>query len=107
MKLVFDAAEGIGPWARDALAHARLACALVKKNVEALRNVDAQWPAQWPVLVVVPLHEADTEASRGHQMDQGPLVLGQIPHPVLHPAARRPARVETNHHRPTAWRRPA
>ena len=41
MKLVLDAAEGIGPWARDALAHAGLACALVKENVEALRSVDA------------------------------------------------------------------
>jgi hypothetical protein len=36
MKLVLDAAEGIGPWARDALAHAGLACALIKENVEAL-----------------------------------------------------------------------
>jgi hypothetical protein len=40
MKLVLDAAEGIGPWARDALAHAGLTCALVKENVEALRSVD-------------------------------------------------------------------
>jgi hypothetical protein len=39
--LVLDAAEGIGPWARDALAQAGLACALVKENVEALRSVDA------------------------------------------------------------------
>jgi hypothetical protein len=45
MKLVLDAAEGIGRWARDALAHAGLACALVKENVEALRSVNAQWPA--------------------------------------------------------------
>ena len=51
--LVLDAAEGIGPWARDALSHAGLACALVKEDVEALRSVDAQWPA----LVVVPLDE--------------------------------------------------
>ncbi|HWD47444.1 MAG TPA: hypothetical protein VHM23_27670, partial [Actinomycetota bacterium] len=66
--LVLDAAEGIGPWARDALAQAGLACALVKENVEALRSVDAQWPA----LVVVPIDEIRTWAPVLTRLAEGP-----------------------------------
>ena len=77
--LVLDAAEGIGPWARDALAHAGLACALVKENVEALRSVDAQWPA----LVVVPLDEVQRWSSVLSRLGEGPTSV-----PVLGMASR-------------------
>ena len=77
--LVLDAAEGIGPWARDALAHAGLACALVKENVEALRSVDAQWPA----LVVVPLDEVERWAPVLGRLGEGPTTV-----PVLGMASR-------------------
>ena len=77
--LVLDAAEGIGPWARDALAHAGLACALVKENVEALRSVDAQWPA----LVVVPLDEVERWAPVLGRLSEGPTTV-----PVLGMASR-------------------
>jgi response regulator RpfG family c-di-GMP phosphodiesterase len=77
--LVLDAAEGIGPWARDALAHAGLACALVKENVEALRSVDAQWPA----LVVVPLDEVERWAPVLGRLSDGPTTV-----PVLGMASR-------------------
>ena len=69
--LVLDAAEGIGPWARDALAHAGLACALVKENLEALRSVDAQWPA----LVVVPLDEVERWAPVLGRLSDGPTTV--------------------------------
>ncbi|MFL5881970.1 MAG: hypothetical protein ACJ782_18235, partial [Actinomycetota bacterium] len=77
--LVLDAAEGIGPWARDALAHAGLACALVKENLEALRSVDAQWPA----LVVVPLDEVERWAPVLGRLGDGPTTV-----PVLGMASR-------------------
>ena len=77
--LVLDAAEGIGPWARDALAHAGLACALVKENFEALRSVDAQWPA----LVVVPLDEVERWAPVLGRLGDGPTTV-----PVLGMASR-------------------
>jgi response regulator RpfG family c-di-GMP phosphodiesterase len=77
--LVLDAAEGIGPWARDALAHAGLACALVKENLEALRSVDAQWPA----LVVVPLDEVEGWAPVLGRLGEGPTTV-----PVLGVASR-------------------
>jgi response regulator RpfG family c-di-GMP phosphodiesterase len=77
--LVLDAAEGIGPWARDALAQAGLACALVKENVEALRSVDAQWPA----LVVVPLDEVERWAPVLGRLGDGPTTV-----PVLAMASR-------------------
>jgi response regulator RpfG family c-di-GMP phosphodiesterase len=77
--LVLDAAEGIGPWARDALAHAGLACALVKENIEALRSVDAQWPA----LVVVPLDEVERWAPVLGRLSDGPTTV-----PVLGMASR-------------------
>jgi response regulator RpfG family c-di-GMP phosphodiesterase len=77
--LVLDATEGIGPWARDALAHAGLACALVKENVEALRSVDAQWPA----LVVVPLDEVERWAPVLGRLSEGPTTV-----PVLGMASR-------------------
>jgi response regulator RpfG family c-di-GMP phosphodiesterase len=77
--LVLDAAEGIGPWARDALAHAGLACALVKENIEALRSVDAQWPA----LVVVPLDEVERWAPVLGRLGDGPTTV-----PVLGVASR-------------------
>ncbi|HET6667869.1 MAG TPA: hypothetical protein VFG98_11380, partial [Intrasporangium sp.] len=77
--LVLDAAEGIGPWARDALAHAGLACALVKENIEALRSVDAQWPA----LVVVPLDEVERWAPVLGRLGDGPTTV-----PVLGMASR-------------------
>jgi response regulator RpfG family c-di-GMP phosphodiesterase len=77
--LVLDAAEGIGPWARDALAHAGLACALVKENLEALRSVDAQWPA----LVVVPLDEVELWAPVLGRLGDGPTTV-----PVLGLASR-------------------
>jgi response regulator RpfG family c-di-GMP phosphodiesterase len=77
--LVLDAAEGIGPWARDALAHAGLAVALVKENLEALRSVDAQWPA----LVVVPLDEVDRWAPVLGRLSEGPTTV-----PVLGMASR-------------------
>jgi response regulator RpfG family c-di-GMP phosphodiesterase len=77
--LVLDAAEGIGPWARDALAQAGLACAVVKENVEALRSVDAQWPA----LVVVPLDEVERWAPVLGRLGDGPTTV-----PVLGMASR-------------------
>jgi len=77
--LVLDATEGIGPWARDALAHAGLACALVKENLEALRSVDAQWPA----LVVVPLGEVERWAPVLGRLSDGPTAV-----PVLGMASR-------------------
>ena len=77
--LVLDAAEGIGPWARDALAHAGLACALVKEDVEALRSVDAQWPA----LVVVPLNEVQRWSPVLERLGEGPTTV-----PVLGVATR-------------------
>jgi response regulator RpfG family c-di-GMP phosphodiesterase len=77
--LVLDAAEGIGPWARDALAHAGLACALVKENVEAQRSVDAQWPA----LVVVRLDEVRRWAPVLGRLGEGPTTV-----PVLGVASR-------------------
>jgi response regulator RpfG family c-di-GMP phosphodiesterase len=77
--LVLDAAEGIGPWARDALANAGLACALVKENVEALRSVDAQWPA----LVVVPLDEVERWSPVLGRLGDGPTTV-----PVLGMASR-------------------
>jgi response regulator RpfG family c-di-GMP phosphodiesterase len=77
--LVLDAAEGIGPWARDALAHAGLACALVKEDVEALRSVDAQWPA----LVVVPLDEVPRWSPVLERLAEGPTTV-----PVLGVASR-------------------
>jgi response regulator RpfG family c-di-GMP phosphodiesterase len=77
--LVLDAAEGIGPWARDALAHAGLACALVKENLEALRSVDAQWPA----MVVVPLDEVERWAPLLGRLSEGPTTV-----PVLGMASR-------------------
>jgi response regulator RpfG family c-di-GMP phosphodiesterase len=77
--LVLDAAEGIGPWARDALAHAGLACALVKEDIEALRSVDAQWPA----LVVVPLDEVQRWSPVLERLAEGPTTV-----PVLGMASR-------------------
>jgi response regulator RpfG family c-di-GMP phosphodiesterase len=77
--LVLDAAEGIGPWARDALAHAGLACALVKEDVEARRSVDAQWPA----LVVVPLDEVQRWSPVLERLAEGPTTV-----PVLGVASR-------------------
>jgi response regulator RpfG family c-di-GMP phosphodiesterase len=77
--LVLDAAEGIGPWARDALAHAGLACALVKEDVEALRSVDAQRPA----LVVVPLDEVPRWSPVLERLAAGPTTV-----PVLGVASR-------------------
>jgi response regulator RpfG family c-di-GMP phosphodiesterase len=77
--LVLDATEGIGPWARDALAQAGLACALVKENLEALRSVDAQWPA----LVVVPLDEVERWAPVLDRLSEGPTTV-----PVLGMASR-------------------
>jgi response regulator RpfG family c-di-GMP phosphodiesterase len=77
--LVLDAAEGIGPWARDALAHAGLACALVKENLEALRSVDAQWPA----LVIVPLDEVERWTPVLGRLSEGPTTV-----PVLGMASR-------------------
>jgi response regulator RpfG family c-di-GMP phosphodiesterase len=77
--LVLDAAEGIGPWARDALAQAGLACAVVKENHEALRSVDAQWPA----LVVVPLDEVERWAPVLGRLGDGPTTV-----PVLGMASR-------------------
>jgi response regulator RpfG family c-di-GMP phosphodiesterase len=77
--LVLDAAEGIGPWARDALAHAGLACALVKEDVEALRSVDTQWPA----LVVVPLDEVQRWSPVLERLAEGPTTV-----PVLGVASR-------------------
>jgi response regulator RpfG family c-di-GMP phosphodiesterase len=77
--LVLDAAEGIGPWARDALAHAGLACALVKEDVEARRSVDAQWPA----LVMVPLDEVQRWERVLSRLSEGPTTV-----PVLGVASR-------------------
>jgi response regulator RpfG family c-di-GMP phosphodiesterase len=77
--LVLDAAEGIGPWARDALAHAGLACALVKEDLEALRSIDAQWPA----LVVVPLDEVERWEPVLGRLGEGPTTV-----PVLGMASR-------------------
>ena len=66
--LVLDAAQGIGPWARDALGHGGLASALVKEQLEAQRSIDAQWPA----LVVVPLDEVQRWASVLGRLGEGP-----------------------------------
>ena len=77
--LVLDAAKGIGPWARDALHDAGLACALVKEEIEAQRSVDAQWPA----LVVVPIDEIRGWASVLGRLGEGPTSV-----PVLGVASR-------------------
>ena len=77
--LVLDAAKGIGPWARDALHDAGLACALVKEEIEARRSVDAQWPA----LVVVPIDEIRTWAPVLTRLAEGPTSV-----PVLGVASR-------------------
>jgi response regulator RpfG family c-di-GMP phosphodiesterase len=66
--LVLDAAQGIGPWARDALGQGGLACAMVKEELEAQRSIDAQWPA----LVVVPLDEVQRWASVLGRLGEGP-----------------------------------
>jgi response regulator RpfG family c-di-GMP phosphodiesterase len=77
--LVLDAAEGIGPWARDALGQGGLACALVKEELEAQRSIDAQWPA----LVIVPLDEAPRWAAVLGRLGEGPTSV-----PVLGVASR-------------------
>jgi len=77
--LVLDATKGIGPWARDALHDAGLACALVKEEIEAQRSVDAQWPA----LVVVPIEEIRTWAAVLGRLGEGPTTV-----PVLGVASR-------------------
>jgi len=77
--LVLDAAKGIGPWARDALNDAGLACALVKEEIEARRSVDAQRPA----LVVVPIDEIRTWAPVLTRLAEGPTSV-----PVLGVASR-------------------
>ncbi len=66
--LVLDATKGIGPWARDALLDAGLACALVQEDVEAYRSIDTQWPA----LVIVPLAEVDRWAGVLGRLGEGP-----------------------------------
>jgi response regulator RpfG family c-di-GMP phosphodiesterase len=77
--LVLDAVKGIGPWARDALAEAGLACAMVKEDIEAQRSVDAQWPA----LVVVPIDEVQRWAGLLGRLGDGPTTV-----PVLGIASR-------------------
>jgi HD-GYP domain-containing protein (c-di-GMP phosphodiesterase class II) len=77
--LVLDAVKGIGPWARDALNEAGLACALVKEEIEAQRSVDAQWPA----LVVVPIDEIQRWAGLLGRLGDGPTTV-----PVLGVASR-------------------
>ena len=77
--LVLDAAQGIGPWARDALGDAGLASALVTDDDEALRTLDAQRPA----LVVLPIEEVRRWAPVLARLSEGPTTV-----PVLGLASR-------------------
>jgi response regulator RpfG family c-di-GMP phosphodiesterase len=77
--LVLDAAQGIGPWARDALGDAGLASALVTDDDEALRTIDTQWPA----LVVLPIEEVRRWAPVLARLGEGPTTV-----PVLGLASR-------------------
>jgi response regulator RpfG family c-di-GMP phosphodiesterase len=77
--LVLDAAQGIGPWARDALGDGGLASALVTNDDEALRTLDAQRPA----LVVVPIEEVRRWAPVLARLSEGPTTV-----PVLGLASR-------------------
>jgi response regulator RpfG family c-di-GMP phosphodiesterase len=77
--LVLDAAQGIGPWARDALGDAGLASALVTNDDEALRTLDAQRPA----LVVLPIEEVRRWAPVLGRLSEGPTTV-----PVLGLASR-------------------
>ena len=77
--LVLDAAQGIGPWARDALGDGGLASALVTNDEEALRTLDAQRPA----LVVVPIEEVRRWAPVLARLSEGPTTV-----PVLGLASR-------------------
>jgi response regulator RpfG family c-di-GMP phosphodiesterase len=77
--LVLDAAQGIGPWARDALAEAGLTSALVSDDDEALRTVDTQRPA----MVVVPVEEVRRWSPVLARLSEGPTTV-----PVLGLASR-------------------
>jgi response regulator RpfG family c-di-GMP phosphodiesterase len=77
--LVLDAAQGIGPWARDALSEAGLASALISDDDEALRTVDTQRPA----MVVLPIDEVRRWAPVLARLGEGPTTV-----PVLGLASR-------------------
>jgi response regulator RpfG family c-di-GMP phosphodiesterase len=77
--LVLDAAQGIGPWARDALSEAGLACALITDDDEALRTVDTQRPS----MVVLPIEEVRRWAPVLARLGEGPTTV-----PVLGLASR-------------------
>jgi HD-GYP domain-containing protein (c-di-GMP phosphodiesterase class II) len=77
--LVLDAAQGIGPWARDALGDAGLASALVTDDDEAMRTVDTQRPA----LVVLPIEEVRRWAPVLARLGEGPTTV-----PILGLASR-------------------
>jgi len=77
--LVLDAAQGIGPWARDALSEAGLASALISDDDEALRTVDTQRPA----MVVLPIEEVRRWAPVLARLGEGPTTV-----PVLGLASR-------------------
>ena len=77
--LVLDAAQGIGPWARDALSEAGLASALITDDDEALRTVDTQRPA----MVVLPIEEVRRWAAVLARLGEGPTTV-----PVLGLASR-------------------
>ena len=77
--LVLDAAQGIGPWARDALSDAGLASALISDDDEALRTVDTQRPA----MVVLPIEEVRRWAPVLARLGEGPTTV-----PVLGLASR-------------------
>jgi response regulator RpfG family c-di-GMP phosphodiesterase len=69
--LVLDAAQGIGPWARDALAEAGLTSALVTDDDEALRTVDTQRPA----MVVLPVEEVRRWSPVLGRLSEGPTTV--------------------------------
>ncbi|HEY2960491.1 MAG TPA: HD domain-containing phosphohydrolase [Actinomycetota bacterium] len=69
--LVLDAAQGIGPWARDALAEAGLTSALVTDDDEALRTVDTQRPA----MVVLPVEEVRRWSPVLARLSEGPTTV--------------------------------
>lgn len=77
--LVLDAAQGIGPWARDALSEAGLTSALVTDDDEALRTVDTQRPA----MVLLPIEEVRRWAPVLARLGEGPTTV-----PVLGLASR-------------------
>jgi response regulator RpfG family c-di-GMP phosphodiesterase len=75
--LVLDADDDIGPWMRDALLDAGLACELVRASEDAGRRIGTQRPS----LVVIPIGQIQRWAALLNELDQvavGVPVLGAV-----------------------------